>query len=114
MDSLNKQKEDALIWLSSYQQKAAKFYNAKVVPRDCKVSDCVHWKVFQNTWYLNAEKLSQNWKGPYKVIRYQDLDPKNFEAWMQINSTKLECHQYKKVLSLSSSFINFLISLLFL
>ena len=66
LDLLEEVRDEAAIRVSHYQQKMAKYFNAKVKHRRLQVGDLVLRKsrfVRQPKW----RKLSPNWEGPYIV-----------------------------------------------
>ncbi|KAG7559073.1 Aspartic peptidase domain superfamily [Arabidopsis thaliana x Arabidopsis arenosa] len=72
LDTIEEQRDQALLRIQNYQQAAAKFYNKKVKSRYFAEGDLVLRKVFENTVEVNAGKLGAHWEGPYlvsKVVR---------------------------------------------
>ena len=55
--------------MTSYQQRAAAYYNRKAWPRAFKVGTLVLRKVFENTAEKGVEKLQANWERPYIVSK---------------------------------------------
>nr|XP_033517591.1 uncharacterized protein LOC117281855 [Nicotiana tomentosiformis] len=67
IDLLEKKREAALIRMAAQKQIIERYYNRKAHLRYFKIGDFVLKKVFQTTKATGAGKLSQNWKGPYKI-----------------------------------------------
>ena len=65
---LDERREQALIRIAAYQNRATKFWNKHIRERQFKVGDWVLRKVFQNTEESRDGKLSQTFEGPYKVV----------------------------------------------
>ena len=72
LDWENETREVASIWMATYQQKAAVYYNRKVWPRTFKEGTLVLRKVFENTIEKGAGKFQANWEGPYVVSKAND------------------------------------------
>ena len=58
LDSLEEERDKALLHIQNYQHAAARFYNKKVKPRHLSEGDLVLRKVFKNTVELNAQLCS--------------------------------------------------------
>ena len=69
LDWANEVRESASIRMASYQQRVVAYYNWKVQPHNFKVGTLVLKKVFENTVKKGAEKLQENWEGPYIVSK---------------------------------------------
>ena len=65
---LDERREQALIRVAAYQQRAAKFWNKGVKERHFQVGDWVLRKIFPNTPEHKDGKLNASYEGPYKVV----------------------------------------------
>jgi hypothetical protein len=63
-----KKTDEAQITVTTYQRKAAQYFNMKVRHRDFKLGDCVLRKVTIATRDPDGVKLGLTWEEPYQVI----------------------------------------------
>ena len=68
LDLLEERRQQAIIRITAYQNRATKFWNKHIRERQFKVGDWVLRKVFQNTEESRDGKLSQTFEGPYRVV----------------------------------------------
>ena len=54
--------------MKRYQENMARYYNAKVKPRQFTIRDLVLRKITLATKDPTQGKLCPNWEGPYKVV----------------------------------------------
>ena len=71
LDLLQEKRDQAQITVSAYQERVARYFNRKVMPRSFKVGDLVLRKATLATKDPIEEKLALNCEGPYKVISCQ-------------------------------------------
>ena len=67
LDLVDELREDSQLRVAAYQQKVAKYFNAKVKDRKFGVGDLVLRRVFLATRDPGAGVLGPNWEGPYQV-----------------------------------------------
>ena len=70
LDCLPKVSEDAAQMMALYHERMTRHHNQRVKLKRFNLGDMVLWKVSQATNDPTQGKLSPNWKGPYKVVRY--------------------------------------------
>ena len=68
LDSIEEQRENAIVQLAYYQHKLKQGYDANVKLRPLTVGDLVLRKVLGTAKNLTRGKLGSNWKGPYRVM----------------------------------------------
>ena len=66
--------EQSLIYLASYQQKVAKYFDKRTKSRMFQLRDLVLRRVFTNMKDFADGKLAPNWEGSYKVVKLIDLE----------------------------------------
>lgn len=64
---IEESRSKAQLRLTSYQRKAARYYNGKVCVPNLRVGDLVLRKVMPNTKVQAHGVFGANWEGPYKV-----------------------------------------------
>ncbi|XP_074327481.1 uncharacterized protein LOC141665392 [Apium graveolens] len=67
LDVLEETRENSQLRLTTYQQRAARYYNKKVKGHLLKVRDLVLRKVMPNTKNPQHGVFGANWEGPYKI-----------------------------------------------
>ncbi|KAK9075696.1 hypothetical protein SSX86_004025 [Deinandra increscens subsp. villosa] len=67
LETVKELKDMARIWMTSCQQRVAKFYNRNTRLRIFLVGDLVLRKAFQNTTNPADGKLAPKWEGPYLI-----------------------------------------------
>lgn len=70
LDCLSKIRDNVTQKMARYLQKMSKYHNQRVKLRRFNPGDMVLQKVSQDAKDPTKGKLSPNWEGPYKVIRY--------------------------------------------
>ncbi|KAL1223270.1 hypothetical protein V5N11_030064 [Cardamine amara subsp. amara] len=62
LDTIDEQRDQALIQLQNYQQTTARYYNSRIKNRPLQVGDLVLRRVFENTKEEGTGKLGVNWE----------------------------------------------------
>lgn len=101
LDTLEEQRDQALLRRQKYQQLAARYYNKRVKNRHFDEGDLVLWKVYQNTSEWKAGNLGANWEGPYVITKivnsgvYELMTMEGEPILRSWNSMSLELYYYQ-------------------
>jgi hypothetical protein len=76
---LQEKRDQAEVTMTTYQERAARYFNRKVQHQSFKVEDWVLQKVTIATKDLAKGKLASSWEGPYRVIDCQRVKAYHLE-----------------------------------